>query len=189
MITKNSKKNIKSGSIRLKEFLDKTGLHKKDFAQMAGVTLSYVYNLIDETLPFSSRSTTLERIATIMDINPEEFLEYKIPQEPVMIDETVEFFKAKQHEKKISTVAFLKSFPRKKRVEIVDILRGAMPLPLDWKEIKMIAEILSIAPEEVYPYWEKRVLQALSNAGMNIRDNEELTSAMLNCAKKYLLKK
>ena len=45
---------------------------------MIGVTLSYVYNLIDENVPFSSRSTTLERIATVMDINPEEFMEYQI---------------------------------------------------------------------------------------------------------------
>ena len=44
---------------------------------MIGVTLSYVYNLIDETIPFSTRSTTLERIATVMDIEPEEFEEYK----------------------------------------------------------------------------------------------------------------
>ena len=43
--------------------------------------MSYVYNLIDENVPFSSRSTTLERIATVMDINPEEFMEYQIPSE------------------------------------------------------------------------------------------------------------
>ena len=48
----------------LYNFLENTNLHKKDFAQMIGVTLSYVYNLIDETIPFSTRSTTLERIAT-----------------------------------------------------------------------------------------------------------------------------
>ena len=45
---------------------------------MIGVTLSYVYNLIDETIPFSTRSTTLERIAIVMEIQPEEFDEYKI---------------------------------------------------------------------------------------------------------------
>ena len=68
------------------DFLEKNSLHKKDFAEMIGVTLSYVYNLIDETIPFSTRSTTLERIATVMGINPEEFEEYKIPQEPLLID-------------------------------------------------------------------------------------------------------
>ena len=63
------------------DFLEKTNLHKKEFAQMIGVTLSYVYNLIDQNVPFSTRSITLERIATVMDINPEEFMEYQIPQE------------------------------------------------------------------------------------------------------------
>ena len=60
-------------SQKVAKFLEKNNLHKKDFAEMIGVTLSYVYNLIDETIPFSTRSTTLERIATVMDIKPEEF--------------------------------------------------------------------------------------------------------------------
>ena len=42
-------------SQKVARFLEKNNLHKKDFAQMIGVTLSYVYNLIDETIPFSSR--------------------------------------------------------------------------------------------------------------------------------------
>ena len=71
-------------------FLTKNALHKRDFAEMIGVTLSYVYNLIDETVPFSTRGTTIERIATVMDIEPEEFEEYKIPQEPILVDEAVE---------------------------------------------------------------------------------------------------
>ena len=43
-------------SQKVARFLEKNNLHKKDFAQMIGVTLSYVYNLIDETIPFSSRA-------------------------------------------------------------------------------------------------------------------------------------
>ena len=62
---------IKS-SQKVAKFLDSNMLHKKDFAEMIGVTLSYVYNLIDNTIPFSTRSTTLERIATVMDIEPED---------------------------------------------------------------------------------------------------------------------
>ena len=65
-------------SEKVAKFLNKHSLHKKDFAEMIGVTLSYVYNLIDETIPFSTRGTTLERIATVMEIEPEEFDEYKI---------------------------------------------------------------------------------------------------------------
>ena len=59
--------NLKS-SEKLQRFLEKNDIHKKDFAEMIGVTLSYVYNLIDNTIPFSSRSTTIERIACVMDV-------------------------------------------------------------------------------------------------------------------------
>ena len=88
-------------SEKVAKFLDKNGIHKKDFAEMIGVTLSYVYNLIDNTIPFSTRGTTLERIATVMEIEPDEFEEYKIPQEPVLIDDTVEFLKKVMREKGI----------------------------------------------------------------------------------------
>ena len=56
MSTKNkSIINLKS-SEKLFNFLESTHLHKKDFAQMIGVTLSYVYNLIDNAIPFSTRN-------------------------------------------------------------------------------------------------------------------------------------
>ena len=87
--------NLKS-SEKVANFLASNHLHKKDFAEMIGVTLSYVYNLIDNAIPFSTRGITLERIATVMDVEPEEFVEYKIPQEPVVIDESVEFLRDKQ---------------------------------------------------------------------------------------------
>lgn len=176
---------MKSSEI-LSRFLTKTNLHKKDFAQMIGVTLSYVYNLIDEAIPFSGRSTTLERIATVMDIEPETFKEYKIPQEPIIIDEATEFLKDVLKTKKIPTYQFLKSFPRKKRVEIVDILRGAMPIPTDWKELQAISRILDINIDEIYPYWENRIKQILSNSGMNLQSNMLLVNSMFDCAKDYI---
>ena len=176
---------MKSSEI-LSVFLEKTNLHKRDFAQMIGVTLSYVYNLIDEAIPFSGRSTTLERIATVMDENPEIFQEYKIPQEPLMFDEATEFLKQTLKDKKIPTYQFLKSFPRKKRVEIVDILRGANPIPTDWKELQAISRILGISTEEIYPYWENRVKEIFSNSGMNIQSNGILVNNMFKCAKEYI---
>lgn len=172
----------------LYDFLEKNNLHKKDFAQMIGVTLSYVYNLIDETIPFSTRSTTLERIATVMDISPEEFSEYKIPQDPILIDDTTEFIKEKLKEKNISTIQFLKSFPRKQRLDIVDILRGARPLPLDWNEVTLIAQILDIDKEEIYRYWELRLRQVLKISGFNIENNSQLADAIFNCARNYISK-
>ena len=174
-------------SEKVAKFLNKNSLHKRDFAEMIGVTLSYVYNLIDETVSFSTRGTTIERIATVMDINPEEFGEYRIPQEPILIDESVEALKDYIKENGMTVVNFLKSFPRKKRIDIVDILRGALPLPIDYKELKLIGKTLNIPDEEVYLMWEKRLKQVLESAGMNIYSNSELINSMFDCAKKHLM--
>ena len=169
-------------SEKVAKFLQKNSLHKRDFAEMIGVTLSYVYNLIDETVPFSTRGTTIERIATVMDIEPEEFAEYRIPQEPIL--ETLrEYIK----ENKLSIVAFLKSFPRKKRIDVVDILRGALPIPIDYKELKLIGKTLNMPDEEVYNMWEQRIKQVLESAGMNVYANSGLLTSMLDCARNYLL--
>lgn len=173
-------------SQKVAKFLEKNSLHKKDFAEMIGVTLSYVYNLIDETIPFSTRSTTLERIATVMDIEPEEFEEYKIPQEPLIKDETIELLKSMLHEKKMSIVNFLKAFPRKKRIEIVDILRGAYPIPIDFKELQMIGQILDLDKNDIYNIWEDRVKQVLETNGMNLNNNAALVNSMFECARKYI---
>lgn len=175
-------------SEKLMKFLKKNSLHKRDFAEMIGVTLSYVYNLIDETVPFSTRGTTIERIATVMDVVPEEFEEYRIPQEPILIDQSVETIKDYIKENGLSNVAFLKSFPRKKRIDIVDILRGALPLPIDYKELNLIGKTLNIPKEELYSIWENRLKQVLESAGMNIYSNSELVNSMFDCAKKYLIK-
>ena len=175
-------------SEKVAKFLKKNSLHKKDFAEMIGVTLSYVYNLIDETVPFSTRGTTLERIATVMDIEPEEFGEYRIPQEPILIDESVELIKDYIKENKLTVVSFLKSFPRKKRIDIVDILRGALPLPIDYKELKLIGTTLNMEDDEIYNIWETRLKQVLESAGMNIYSNSGLIYSMFDCAKEYVKK-
>lgn len=169
-------------------FLEKNGVHKRDFAEMIGVTLSYVYNLIDETVSFSSRGTTIERIATVMEVEPEEFSEYKIPQEPILIDQSVETLRNYIKRNKMSVVSFLKSFPRKKRIEIVDILRGALPIPIDFKELHLIGKTLNIPADEIYSMWETRMRQSLESAGMNIYSNSTLVDAMLECAKKQIMK-
>lgn len=173
-------------SEKVARFLEKNSLHKKDFAEMVGVTLSYVYNLTDKTLPFSTRSTTIERIATVMEILPEEFEEYKIPQEPILIDETIEYFKQVMKEKGMTTINFLKAFPRKKRLDIVDMLRGTLPIPIDFKELTMIGQVLDISKDDIYSLWEKRVKQLLESNGMNIYANAALINSMFDCAKKYI---
>ena len=172
---------------KVAQFLEENSLHKRDFAQMIGVTLSYVYNLIDETVPFSTRSTTLERIAIVMEINPEEFEEYKIPQEPLLQDESIELIKGMLKLKKMSTVAFLKSFPRNKRVEIVDMLRGAYPVPIDYKELSMIGQILDMDKDDIFNIWSDRIKQVLEINGMNLKNNSALVNSMLDCVKKYVI--
>lgn len=174
-------------SEKVAKFLEKNSLHKRDFAEMIGVTLSYVYNLIDETVPFSTRGTTIERIATVMDVEPENFSEYRIPQEPILIDESIEIIKDYMKENKLSAVSFLKSFPRKKRIDMVDLLRGATPIPLDYKELKMIGKVLNMPDDEIYNLWEQRIKQVLEAAGMNIYSNSGLVTTMLDCARTYLL--
>lgn len=185
-IMKNKPIIQEKSSEKVAKFLDKNSLHKKDFAEMIGVTLSYVYNLIDNTIPFSTRGTTLERIATVMEIEPEEFEEYKIPQEPILIDDSVEFFKDVMKEKKMSTITFLKAFPRKKRLDIVDMLRGSLPIPIDFKELTMIAQVLDLSKDDIYAMWEKRMKQVLESNGLNIYANAALVNSMFDCAKKFI---
>lgn len=186
LMTKSKPILQEKSSEKVDKFLKKNSLHKKDFAQMIGVTLSYVYNLIDETLPFSTRSVTLERIATVMEINPEEFEEYKIPQEPILIDENIEFIKDILKSKNMSVINFLKAFPRKKRLEIVDMLRGSLPMPIDYKELQMIGQVLDLDKDEIYNLWEHRMKQVLEINGMNVYANAALVNSMFDCAKKYI---
>ena len=186
MNTKNKTLTKQKSSEMVANFLEKNDLHKKDFAEMIGVTLSYVYNLIDNTIPFSTRGTTLERIAVVMDILPEDFEEYRIPQEPILVDETIDFIKDCIREKGLSIVNFLKAFPRKKRLEMVDMLRGAIPVPIDFKELNMLAKVLDLNKDDIYPLWEKRMKQVLESAGMNIYSNSALINEMFNCAKNFI---
>jgi len=183
-------KNIikKESSKKVAEFLKNNELHKKDFAQMVGVTLSYVYNLIDETIPFSSRGTTLERIAVVMDILPEEFDEYLIQEEPTPFNKILNTIKEKMKKEKLSTVDFLKNFERKKRLYLVDMLRGVNPIPIDYTEIETFAKILKMNKEEAFELWKERMLEYLKTGKMDIEKNKNLIEEMFKTAKKYLLK-
>ena len=187
MPLKSQESKIESeSSKKLVSFLEENDLHKKDFAEMIGVTLSYVYSLIDNTIPFSTRTTTLERIAVVMGISPEEFPEYKTTEEPKLIDPGIEFLKEKQHKRGLSNLQFIKKFTRQKRVEIVDLWRGAEPLPLDWNHLSSIANVLEVSPREIYPYWQSRMQQYLILGGIDVISNSMLIDAMFEGARKYL---
>ncbi len=176
----------KTSSERLIQFLDEVNLHKKDFAEMIGVTLSYVYSLIDKDIAFSTRITTLERIAVVMGIEPESIPEYRLPEEPRVLDPGIEFLKERQAELGLSNVQFLKRFPRSQRVEIVDMWRGALPLPLDWAQLCAVASVLELRKEDIYPYWQARLQQFLSTSGLDPLANIGLVNAMFQGVKNYL---
>ncbi len=190
---KNNLKVQKKSSKLVGDFLDRTGLHKKEFAQMIGVTLSYVYNLIDENVPFSTRSITLERIATVMDINPEEFIEYQIPNDVESYSENLLMLKDLIKHNNLSTLDFLKMFERKKRLELVDILRGAKPIQIDFEELKKIADALNMKDSELFDMWKARMLEYLQEGGFSFdkgKDkNKEIIDAMFDCAEKKIVKK
>lgn len=175
-----------NSSQRLVSFLEKANLHKKDFAEMIGVTLSYVYSLIDENIAFSTRTTTLERVAVVMEVEPESFPEYKHPEEPRLMDQGIEFLKAMQRQQGLSNVQFLKKFPRNQRLEIVDMWRGALPMPLDWAKLYSIASILELGKEDIYPYWQSRLQQHLTTGGIDPMSNIGLLNAMFQGIKAYL---
>jgi len=165
------------------DFLEKNELHKKEFAQMIGVTLSYVYNLIDENVSFSTRSITLERIAVVMDINPEEFVEYQIPSDVISYSENLLMLKDLIKRNKMTTLEFLKLFERKKRLELVDILRGVKPIQIDFLELKNVASVLKMTNEELFDLWKSRLSEYLAEGGFNIKKNEKLVNSMFECAK------
>ena len=173
-------------SKKLVKFLENTGLHKKDFAETIGVTLPYVYSLIDSGIAFSTRTTTLERIAVVMGVNPEEFPEYKASEEPKLLDPGVQFLKEKQKEMGLTNLQLIKRFPRQRRVEIVDLWRGAQSLPLDWNHLSSIAQVLEVPATDIYPYWQARMQQYLVCGGIDIIANNGLINAMFDGAKSYL---
>ena len=71
---------------------------------------------------------------------------------------------------------------------MVDILRGALPLPLDYKELHLIGKTLNLSHDDIYIMWETRVKQVLESSGFNLYANSELADVMLDCAKKYFSK-
>jgi len=150
---------------------------------MIGVTLSYVYNLIDENVSFSTRSITLERIAVVMDINPEEFVEYQIPSDVISYSENLLMLKDLIKRNKMTTLEFLKLFERKKRLELVDILRGVKPIQIDFLELKNVASVLKMTNEELFDLWKSRLSEYLAEGGFNIKKNEKLVNSMFECAK------
>lgn len=175
-----------TSSQKLIQFLEAENLHKKDFAEMIGVTLSYVYSLIDEAVPFSTRTTTLERIAVVMNVSPEIFPEYRLSEEPKMTDSGVEYLKRCQKRLNLNNIQLIKKFPRNQRLNIVDMWRGNAPIPLDWSQLMGITSTLEIRKEDIYPFWQARMQQHLASGGIDPFANIGLLNAIFTGAKDYI---
>ena len=123
-----------------------------------------------------------------MDILPEEFREYVIEEDPIPYNKNLETIKTYIKGNKMTIVDFLKFFERKKRLKMVDILRGKDPLPIDFEELKNIKEILKINDEEFFNLWENIFIEYLEKGGFDKKKNEILLNSMLICAKNFALK-
>ena len=174
--------NTFKSSVKVAQFLKDNNIHKKDFAQMIGVTLSYVYNLTDDRIPFSSRTTTLERIATVMGISPVEFEEYRITQDNVE-NKISQYIKEKIQKIGMKQIDFIKSFPKKEQLYTVDMLRGVKPLPINLNEIKLIGKILKITEDEIFNLWENRIKEILEENMMNLEGNKLFLIEVFKSAK------
>jgi DNA-binding Xre family transcriptional regulator len=172
---------------KLHQFLTDHHLHKKDFAMMIGVTQSHVYSLLDANESFSTRSSTLERIAVVMGISPFDLAEYRTPDDPCYPDPGVQYLQQQQQVQQLSNLQLLKRFPHPKRLHMVDMWRGAVPLPLDWSELHGIALVLGISKKHIYPFWEARLREHLSAGGLDGAANTALLCAMVQAVRQHLL--
>ena len=77
-------------------------------------------------------------------------------------------------------------FERKKRLELVDILRGAKPIQIDFEELKKIAVALNMSDSELFSLWKSRMIEYLESGGFNIKKNKILLDGMFDCAKKII---
>lgn len=175
-----------TSSARLSDFLQNNRLHKKDFAEMIGVSLSYVYSLIDPELPFSTRNSTLERIAVVMQAEPSIFPEYSPADEPITEPLPIQQLKRKQEELGLSNLQLLKRVPRNQRAELVDIWRGKASLPLDWARLTHLGLALKLTNDELVTLWESRFRELLNQEGFSMVDNNAMYQAMIDGVRDHL---
>lgn len=169
--------------VLLANFLETHRLHKKELAELIGVTLSYVYNLLDPEAGFSSRQTTLERIATVMDLPVSQFPEYRATaaEETTLPShsqphqqEGVAFLKQRQQELGLSNLEVFRRMPSGYRLATVDLWRGAVPFPLDWAWLGFLAQVFVVSRQALYPFWELRLAHYLDEGGFHTEDNSAL---------------
>ena len=85
----------------------------------------------------------------------------------------------------MTIVDFLKLFERKKRLNLVDMLRGKTPLPINYSELKNIKDILNIDDEAFFELWKEIFTNYLEKGGFEKEKNCELLDELIKAAKKY----
>ena len=177
-----------TSSQKLKTFLEENKLSKKELANMIGVTQSYVYNLADERVPFSTKRETIERLAVVMGIEPSEFKEYiSSSKNPYYINNSAgaKFLEIRENYE-ISNLELLKKVPRELQLKVVDILRGDANIPPDITLIKMLLGLLSerFSNSDCLVILEAALRDACKQAGTILNEaNIEMIKTM---AKYYL---
>ena len=81
---------------------------------------------------------------------------------------------------------FLKQFERKKRLKIVDTLRGKEPVSIDYFELKQIKDILNIPDEDFFELWKNIFTDYLQKGGFDVEKNKNMLDKMIDCAKEYI---
>ena len=111
-----------------------------------------------------------------------QYVNIEIPSDVITFSENLLLLKDLIKHNNYSTLEFLKLFERKKRLELVDILRGAKPIQIDFLELKKIAENLNMSNNELFSLWKSRMIEYLKEGGFNIEKNKKLLDTMFNCA-------
>ena len=171
-----------SSAEKLHNFLESTQLHKKEFAELIGVTLSYVYTLLDPALPFSSRPSTLSRIATVMGCSVNDFVEAPSHHSPLTLSDGMLFLMRQQAQQNLSNLDVFQLFPVSERFTLVELWRGAKPLPIDWAFLEAIGKNLGLSPNDLFPYWQQRVQDMFIQHGLDPHQNKRILTGLFSGA-------
>ena len=176
---------LSKSSQGLKEFLEETNLSKKELAHLVGVSASYIYNLIDGRIRFTTKKDTLERLAVVMDIDPNEFEEYKSSYiNPYNTDNSARFeFLEIRSKYTMSNLDLVKKVPTELQLKVVDILRGESNIPPDITFIEMLLKLLNnrVSSSDCLVILQAAVLDAFKQAGTVINaDNFNMIKYMVN---------
>lgn len=174
-----------TSSQNLKAFLEETQLSKRELAHLVNVTPSYIYNLIDGRIPFTTKRDTLERLAVIMDIDPKEFEEYQGGPKinPYYVDNSARAkYLEYRAECSLSNLDIIRKVPSDLQLKVVDILRKENNIPPDITFIKMLLSLIydEIDTFKVLTILKIAIINAFEQAGSILnRENMDMIDSMV----------